>query len=1186
MKKILSMIFVVAAMLNAAATDRLYIENFSIMPGDTMQVSIMLDNDESYTAFQTDIYLPNGLTVAQEDGEYDFALTSRKASDHTLACVPQTNGALRLLSYSIGVKAYKGNSGALITFNVVANKDFQDTDFILLKNTNFTTTTGTGTTFDDTSCTVSSPLQNLSGDIEIEWNWYGYSGDDYAYRYVTGATVRYTGNENVTLTLTVDGEPVETRPAGGNSVYVVLNEDYFKSDNRFQLTNRMIEVTASAIGYKDIYQSEELPPNQTIRINWIYDDFDYGKSIEGQTVDYNFHEGFVAGFTIDYYGLDDAHMMVSIDGRPVGDGIWQDDHLSFTYYVRDDEGAPKISNESEHSVEAIVGAEGQEDLHVNEDFFLWISEVPDITSYIGKDVVSIACHFYGDEDDEPFIREPYRGSFSIDGKQICSFGSEYIIYWIDGSDYCYVMRSNEDFTVHAFAEGTHEPSYEDFEGGYPSPLGYRQKDILIPARDKSNDIPATEPHGTGSWIVLKDKNGADVWYPLGDTIPVTKSIFGDGEVPFRFVHEGARYGKKTIYEENSYCEDDTIHGESLSALFETGDDFTLKAGYNYSMNISYSDMLYYYGFEEYYGCLGWTFWEIRSYPIYLLGEKMLPTITQLDSIPDEPEPEFIRGDVNGDGSVSPADISVLIDYLLDGAATINEFGADVNKDGSIAPSDISALIDYLLSGAWPDEPEPESAGETFTVNGVSFKMMPVDGGTFSMGGTPEQGDEVRNNEKPVHQVTLSSFNIGQTEVTQELWQAVMGGNPSNHKGDMQRPVEMVSWNDCQTFISRLNELTGKRFRLPTEAEWEYAARGGNKSQGTRYAGSSNIDDVAWYDANSGNTTHPVATKAPNELGVYDMTGNVWEWCQDWYHSYTEEAQVDPTGPATGNNRMLRGGCWNGGTNYDRISFRDNFTPTGSNSSGGLRLALDRTEDITVNGVTFTMVSVKGGTFSMGATEEQEEDAYDNEKPVHQVTLSDYAIGQTEVTQELWQAVMGNNPSYFSSRKGYPDNLQRPVEEVSWDDCQAFIAELNRLTGKTFRLPTEAEWEYAARGGTKSQGHKYAGSDDINEVGWYRSNAGADVGTDSPDYGTHAVRSMPPNELGLYDMTGNVWEWCHDRYSIYTDEAQTNPTGPESGSSHVDRGGGWISYGRYCRNTHRTADGQTSKSYFLGFRLAQ
>lgn len=199
--------------------------------------------------------------------------------------------------------------------------------------------------------------------------------------------------------------------------------------------------------------------------------------------------------------------------------------------------------------------------------------------------------------------------------------------------------------------------------------------------------------------------------------------------------------------------------------------------------------------------------------------------------------------------------------------------------------------------------------ETFTINGVSFDMVWVDGGTFMMGGAASDPDY---DNKPAHRVTLTGYYIGKFEVTQELWLAVMDTNPSLFQQDnmMRRPVEQVSWYDCQEFISKLNELTGKCFRLPTEAEWEYAARGGNKSHGYKYAGSNSIDNVAWYyDKFDFSGTHTVGTKAPNELGLYDMTGNVFEWCQDWFGDYSDEAQTNPTGPSSGSKRILRGGAW-------------------------------------------------------------------------------------------------------------------------------------------------------------------------------------------------------------------------------------------------------------------------------------
>ena len=228
---------------------------------------------------------------------------------------------------------------------------------------------------------------------------------------------------------------------------------------------------------------------------------------------------------------------------------------------------------------------------------------------------------------------------------------------------------------------------------------------------------------------------------------------------------------------------------------------------------------------------------------------------------------------------------------------------------------------------------------TYYVNSVPFNMVYVKGGTFWMGATDEQAEDYQSNETPVNRVHLSSYYIGQTEVTQALWREVMGANPSRFLGNLQRPVEQVSWNDCQTFLARLNELTGENFRLLTEAEWEFAARGGNKSQGFKYAGSDTIGNVAWYSDNAYSMPHPVATKAPNELGLYDMSGNVCEWCQDWYDSYTSGKKTNPTGPATGSYRVYRGGGWYPGAWYCRVSWRNRNTPEYTDADLGLRLAL-------------------------------------------------------------------------------------------------------------------------------------------------------------------------------------------------------------------------------------------------------
>lgn len=228
--------------------------------------------------------------------------------------------------------------------------------------------------------------------------------------------------------------------------------------------------------------------------------------------------------------------------------------------------------------------------------------------------------------------------------------------------------------------------------------------------------------------------------------------------------------------------------------------------------------------------------------------------------------------------------------------------------------------------------------EVISVNGVSFKMVCVQGGTFIMGATDEQGyaDE---DEYPTHNVTLSSFSIGETEVTQELWQAVMGYNPSTFKGGLRRPVEEISWNDCQSFINQLNSMTGRNFRLPTEAEWEYAARGGQKSNGYMFAGSNYCDDVAWNVNNSNKTTHDVGSKSANELGLYDMSGNVWEWCQDRYGAYSSSSQTNPVGSSSGDSRVYRGGSGGSQVTRCRVTSRRSKSPESHFGDLGLRLAL-------------------------------------------------------------------------------------------------------------------------------------------------------------------------------------------------------------------------------------------------------
>jgi formylglycine-generating enzyme required for sulfatase activity len=237
---------------------------------------------------------------------------------------------------------------------------------------------------------------------------------------------------------------------------------------------------------------------------------------------------------------------------------------------------------------------------------------------------------------------------------------------------------------------------------------------------------------------------------------------------------------------------------------------------------------------------------------------------------------------------------------------------------------------------------------------IDISLIYVSGGTFTMGCTVEQGEDCWDSEKPAHRVTVDGYYIGKYEVTQAQWKEVMGDNPSSFKGD-NLPVERVSWDDivgksgdymtihniqyyADGFIYKLNKLTGKQYRLPTEAEWEYAARGGAYSRGYKYSGSNALGNVAWHEDNSGNKTHPVGTKSSNELGIYDMSGNVWEWCSDWYGEYSSNSPTNPTGFTTGSDRVIRGGSWGNGGGFCRVSLRYGVTPDSRYYFLGLRLA--------------------------------------------------------------------------------------------------------------------------------------------------------------------------------------------------------------------------------------------------------
>ena len=256
-----------------------------------------------------------------------------------------------------------------------------------------------------------------------------------------------------------------------------------------------------------------------------------------------------------------------------------------------------------------------------------------------------------------------------------------------------------------------------------------------------------------------------------------------------------------------------------------------------------------------------------------------------------------------------------------------------------------------ISLACRAQAEPEVL--VFSVGNISFAMVPVEGGTFTMGATLEQGSDADEDEMPAHEVTLTDFYIGETEVTQGLWEAVMGtkirqqrdkaGPAWSLRGEgFNYPMYYINWDECQEFVDRLNaslseQLGEKKFALPTEAQWEYAARGGKKSEGYKCSGSHTAEKVAWYTENSSSYVHPVATKSPNELGIYDMSGNVYEWCQDYYGRYTDESQTNPSGVLYSPDRVLRGGGWGSRPSFCRVSARNNNSPAYRGDYLGMRL---------------------------------------------------------------------------------------------------------------------------------------------------------------------------------------------------------------------------------------------------------
>ena len=592
-------------------------------------------------------------------------------------------------------------------------------------------------------------------------------------------------------------------------------------------------------------------------------------------------------------------------------------------------------------------------------------------------------------------------------------------------------------------------------------------------------------------------------------------------------------------------------------------------------------------------------------------------------------------------------------------------------------------------GAWYEFSVPRRDGQGV----VTQRMRWIRPGTFQMG-SPENEPE-RSDDEILHEVTLTrGYWLAETTCTQALWAAVMETEPSRFRGE-RLPVENVSFADVEEFIQRLSELLpGVALALPTEAQWEYACRAGTQTPFS--LGETISTDQANFDGNYPYASSPkgeyrratlkVHEPPANRWGLYQMHGNVWEWCRDWYGEYSAESQTDPEGPESGSSRVLRGGGWSFDARDVRSAFRLWHTPGDRNGNLGFRLlssaAAEPTEAAQVpvaeqgpelarfgeadeiylgktvcvtQGTTaqvplnspdririrsnledlylrrtpkppwavdygwdsygvyadFEVASRKDqrpvtqrlrwvppGQFEMGSPE-TESGRYDDEIR-HAVTISTgFWLFDTPCTQGLWLAVMdGENPSRFT-------DLERPVERVSWDESVAFAGELSERMGIDFGLPSEAQWEYACRAGTRTA--IYTGDLEIlgdgnapalDPIAWYGGNSGHKYDHADGDPitwlknkqysfeqgGARRVKGKRSNRWGLYDMLGNVCEWCNDWKEEYTLDSQVDPRGPENGSSRVLRGGSWRYDARHVRSAYRYWDTPGARREGLGFRL--
>ena len=487
-------------------------------------------------------------------------------------------------------------------------------------------------------------------------------------------------------------------------------------------------------------------------------------------------------------------------------------------------------------------------------------------------------------------------------------------------------------------------------------------------------------------------------------------------------------------------------------------------------------------------------------------------------------------------------------------------------------------------------------------NSIGMKLVQIPGGRFSMGSpASEPGSEEH---EVLHKVELTQpYYLGITEVTEHQWAMVMEDafrteerevrDPEtnrlirkeeiqirNPKLDSQLPITNVSWEQAVEFCERLGQLPeekkeGRNYRLPTEAEWEHACRAGTASAYSFGDDRSMLRTYGWQGVNQ---PQPVGQKKPNPWGLYDMHGNVAEWCFDYYGSYPEDLVVDPIGPKhlLSLERVIRGGSFDRKESQCRSSWRSKFSG-GKQPTIGFRVVLGPAAALpsVVNSIGQRLITIPAGRFVMGS-----EKGKSDSRPVHEVTISmRFAMATTEVTQSQWKAVMGTEP--WKGKSYVTEGADYPATYISWDDAVEFCRRLSalpeeRAAGRVYRLPTEAEWEYACRGGSNKT--YYFGDDAgiLRDYAWYSLNT---------KKSSQPVGLKLPNGYGLYDMHGNVWEWCSDWYDEYLEGAVSDPTGPREGSLRVNRGGSWNADAAYCRSANRDGDEPVDRGSYLGFRVA-